>query len=185
MTKPEKELKAERLASPSSFCWNEQCVDYGRLGGDNLRKFGHTRQGRQRWQCKTCGRVLTETYGTVFHGKKHDQETILECLALLAERNSLASIHRGTGIKEETVSAWLQQAAAQSEAIEAVLLRDYQMSRVQLDALWTYVGHTGEKGGARKSPTAAPSGAGRPSRPTPGCASGAPLQKPKQKSRKP
>jgi len=89
MTKPEKELKAERLASPSSFCWNEQCVDYGRLGGDNLRKFGHTRQGRQRWQCKTCGRVLTETYGTVFDGKKHDHETILECLALLAERNSL------------------------------------------------------------------------------------------------
>jgi transposase-like protein len=89
MTKPGNKLKTERIVPPSSFCWNEQCADYGRLGSDNLRKFGYTRKGRQRWQCKTCGRVVTETRGTVFHGKKHNQQTIIECLAMLAERNSL------------------------------------------------------------------------------------------------
>ena len=145
MTKPGKTLKSDELVSPSSFCWNEKCADYGCLDAGNLRKFGFTRKGRQRWQCTTCQKVVAETKGTVFHGKQYDEQTIIECFAMLAERNSLAAIHRVKGIKEETVSAWLAQAAPQMEQIEQVLLRDHKMSRAQLDALWTYVGHKGEK----------------------------------------
>ena len=168
---------------PSSFCWNAQCVDYGRVEAHNLRKFGFTRKSRQRWQCTTCTKVVAETKGTVFHGKQHDEQTIVECLALLADRNSLAAIPRIKGIKEETVSAWLRQAATQMEPLEQVLLKDHKMSRVQLDALWTYVGHKGEKKGSRKKLNAAPSGAGRPLRPIRGSASRAPLPRPKKKSR--
>jgi transposase-like protein len=36
---------------------------------------------------------------------------ILECLAMLAERNSLAAINRIKGIKEETVMDWLRKAS--------------------------------------------------------------------------
>jgi transposase-like protein len=184
MTKPEKKLQAAQLVSPRSFCWNEKCADHGRVGAGNLRKFGFTRKGRQRWQCTTCEGTFSETHGTVFHGKKHDEQTILECLAMLADRNSLAAIHRIKGIKEETVTAWLEQAARHSETLEAVLLGDHQLSRAQLDALWTFVGHKGEKGGAQKSRNAAPSGAGRPSRPRLDCASGARSPKQKKKSHK-
>lgn len=35
-------------------CENSQCPDYRKVGGDNVRKFGKTRKGAQRWQCKTC-----------------------------------------------------------------------------------------------------------------------------------
>ncbi len=35
-------------------CRNSQCPDYGKTRGDNVRKFGKTRKGMQRWQCKTC-----------------------------------------------------------------------------------------------------------------------------------
>ena len=182
MSKPENELKTEQLVSPNSFCWNPACADYGRVDAGNLRKFGFTRKGVQRWQCKTCESVVAETRGTVFHGKQHDQETIIECLALLAERNSLASIHRVKGIKEETVTAWLVQAAAQSEQIEEVLMRDHKLKRAQLDALWTYVGHKGEKGGARNSPSAARSGAARRSRVRLVSGSGGRLPRPKKKS---
>jgi len=41
------------------FCENSQCPDYGKVGRDNLRKFGKTRRGTQRWQCKTCQTTLT------------------------------------------------------------------------------------------------------------------------------
>jgi len=183
MTKPGKTLKSDELAPPSSFCWNEKCVDYGRVDAGNLRKFGFTRKGRQRWQCVTCKKVVTETKGTVFHGKKHDEQTIIECFAMLADRNSLAAIHRIKGVKEETVSAWLLQAAPQMEQVEKVLLRDCKLSRAQLDALWTYVGHKGEKKGFQKKPRAARSGAGRRLTPTRACGSGAPSPKPKKKSR--
>jgi transposase-like protein len=184
MTKPGKALKSDELAPPSSFCWNEKCPDYGRVDAGNLRKFGFTRKGRQRLQCTTCNKVVAETKGTVFHGKQHDEQTIIECFAMLAERNSLAAIHRIKGVKEETVSAWLVEAAPQMEQIEQVLLRDYKMSRAQLDALWTYVGHKGEKKDFRRKTTAARSGAGRRLTQTRDSGSGARSPKPKRKSRK-
>ena len=181
MTKPSKN---DKLVLPNSFCWNEKCADYGRVNARNLRKFGLTRKGRQRWQCTTCKKVVAETKGTVFHGKQYDQPTIIECFAMLAERNSLAAIHRVKGIKEETVSAWLVQAAPQMEQIEQVLLRDHKMSRAQLDALWTYVGHKGEKKVFPKKTSEAPSGVGQRLRPTRDCGSDAPSPRPKNKSRK-
>ncbi len=69
------------------------------------------------------------------------------------------------------------------EQIEQVLLRDHKMSRVQLDALWTYVGHKGEKKGFPKKTNAAPSGAGQRSKPRRGSGSDAPSPRPKKKSR--
>ena len=184
MTKPSKPLNSDELAHPSSFCWNEKCADYGRLDAGNLRKFGFTRKGRQRWQCATCKKVFAETKGTVFHGKKHDEQTIIECFAMLGERNSLAAIHRIKGIKEETVSAWLVEATPQMEQIEEVMLRDHKMNRAQLDALWTYVGHKGEKKDFLKKPNAARSGAGRRSKPRRDSGSDAPSPRPKKRSRK-
>jgi transposase-like protein len=184
MRKLEEPDKAQELVAPSAFCWNPVCSDHGRIDAGNLRQFGTTRKGRQRYQCKICGGTFTKTRGTVFHGKHHDEETILDCLALLAERNSLAAIHRVKGVQEETVSTWLQQAATQVEAVEAVLLRDYRLSRAQLDALWTYVGHKGEKGGAKKGLLVARSGAGPRWRPTRVYGSGWPSPRPKEQWRR-
>lgn len=142
-------MEHARLVSPASFCWNQDCPDYGKVDHDNIVKFGRTKKGTQRYRCKTYGKTLVETQGTVFYGRHHSQETILECLALLAERNSLAAIHRVKGIKEETILGWLREAAQQVEAIEALLLANYPLTRAQLDALWTCVGHKGEKGASR------------------------------------
>ena len=152
------------LAATGSFCWNPDCPEYAQVGHQNVRKFGQTAKGVQRYQCKTCKQTSTATKGTVFHGRHHGTQTILDCLAMLADRNSLAAIHRIKGVKEETVCEWLQRVAAQVEEIEVVLLANYPVSRAQLDALWTYVGHKGEKGGAVKKRPEAVSGGGRLSR---------------------
>ncbi len=150
------------LAPAGSFCWNPDCPEYAQIGHGTIRKFGQTAKGVQRYQCKTCQRTYAETKGTVFHGCHHSPQTILDCLAMLADRNSGASIHRIKGVKEETVCEWLQRAAGHVEEIEAVLLANYPVSRAQLDALWTYVGHKGEKGGeASRRPEAASGGARR------------------------
>jgi transposase-like protein len=129
--KPEKNLKTEQLVPPASFCWTERRRDYGRVNAGNLRKFGFTRKGRQRWQCATCDRVFAETRGTVFQGKRHDEQTILKCLAMLAEGNSLAAIDRIKWIKEGMAPAWLVEGAAHSAQIEERLTRDYKLSRAQ------------------------------------------------------
>jgi len=82
----------------------------------------------------------------------------------------LAAIQRVKGVKEETVLAWLRLAAQQVERIEAILLANYPLTRAQLDAMWIYVGHKGEKGGARRRTSVAPSGAASRSRATRACA---------------
>ena len=154
-------MEQDRLVSSNSFCWNKDCSDYGKVDHGNIIKFGRTKKGTQRYQCTTCGKTFVESKGTVFYGRHHSQETILECLTWLAERNSLAAIHRVKGIKEETVLDWLRAAANHVEEIEVLLLANYHLTRAQLDALWTYVGHKGEKGGGRKKTIEAPSGAAR------------------------
>jgi uncharacterized protein (DUF433 family) len=73
----------------------------------------------------------------------------------------ISSIWRAKGIKEDIILDWLRAAAQQAEAVEETLLKDYRISQAQIDALWTYVGHKGHKGGAPKATNRASSGAAR------------------------
>jgi transposase-like protein len=177
-------MEHPRLVAPSAFCWNPDCPAYGQVQQGNIRRFGRTSRGTQRFQCRTCQHTFVETIGTVFYGRRHDQATILECLALLAERTSLAALHRTKGIKEDTVLDWLREAANHVEQIEALLLANYRLTRAQLDALWTYVGHKGAKGGVLRRMSVAPSGVGQPSTSTRACASGGPSPRPRRRSRR-
>jgi len=40
---------------------------------------------------------------------------------------------------------WLRKARHHIEEIEALLIANHHLTRVQLDAMWAYVGHKGEK----------------------------------------
>ena len=151
-------MKANRLVLAGSFCWNRDCPHYGLADYGNIVKYGRTRKGTQRLKCTSCESVFVQNKGTVFYGSHHSSKEILECLAMLAERNSLASIHRIKGIKEETVIDWLRKASDHVEEIEALLLANYPLTRVQLDAMWTYVGHKGEKVDVPKNQIGAASG---------------------------
>jgi hypothetical protein len=46
---------------------------------------------------------------------------------------------------------WLRKAANHVEEIEALLLAIYLLTRVQLDAMWTFIGHKGEKADVPKN----------------------------------
>ncbi len=137
-----------QFTHPGDFCPNPDCVDYGQVQGDqqrNLQKFGKTRKGVQRYRCKTCGRTFTATFGTIFYGKRTPEHEILETLALLAEGNRFSTLARVKGHKEDTILRWLCEAARHAAQVEEVLMAEFQVQCAQLDALWTYVGHKGEK----------------------------------------
>jgi serine/threonine protein kinase len=53
-TNADEKKESENKDQADIFCENKQCTDYGKVGRDNIRKFGKTRKGVQRWQCKTC-----------------------------------------------------------------------------------------------------------------------------------
>jgi hypothetical protein len=64
---------------------------------------------------------------------------------LLAEGSRISSLSRAKGIKEDTILAWLREAAQHAEELEDVLMVDFKVKRGQLDALWGYVRNKGEK----------------------------------------
>lgn len=137
-----------KFAQVGDFCPNEVCPDYGKLPSDqqdNVIKFGTTKRGHQRYKCKTCGKTFTETKGTLFYRRRTPEAEIIDTLAHIAEGNRISSLVRTTGHKEDTISDWLREAGKHAEAIEEVLLSDYQLSRGQIDGLWAYVGNKGEK----------------------------------------
>lgn len=137
------------LAQVGDFCPNKGCRDYGKqqLNQEkpNVIKHGFSRQDVQRYRCKTCGRTFCARTGTIFHGRRTAEADIIECLKLVAEGVRISSISRSKGFKEDTILDWIREAGEHAEAIEEVLLADYELSRGQLDGLWSYVGNKGEK----------------------------------------
>ncbi len=150
-------MRADRLALAGSFCWNKGCISYGKADQGNIVRYGRTAKGTQRLKC-----VFVGNKGTIFYELHHSPKEGLECLSMLAERNSLAAIHRAKGTKRENVMDWLRKAANHAEEIESLLLANHHLTRVQLDAMWTYVGHKGEKATIERSLTAVPSGEALP-----------------------
>ena len=148
----------DKLAEVGEFCPNTDCRLYGEIGRAEIIRFGQTAKGTRRYRCKGCGKTFVETTGTLFYGKHTPQKEILETLALLAEGVRLASLTRTKGFKEDTILSWLREAAQHAAEVEARLLQDYQVTHAQIDALWTYVGHKGQKGAILKATRPAPSG---------------------------
>jgi transposase-like protein len=125
------------LVRVGSFCPNANCPDYGKREEGNISRYGKSRTGRPRFQCKSCRQTFNERSGTLFYNRKTEETDILECLALLAEGVRISSSTRAKGIKEDTILSFLRQAAEHAERIEALLLNDYRISQVQIDGLWT------------------------------------------------
>ena len=153
-----------KFAQAGDFCPNEDCQDYGKLQSEqpkaNIVKCGKTKQGKQRYRCNTCHKTFTETKGTIFYRRRTPAKEIMDSLALLAEGSRISSLSRAKGHKEDTILDWLRAAAQQAGAVEAVLLADYELKRGQIDGLWSYVGHKGEKK-AMKKPLRVVSSGGR------------------------
>jgi transposase-like protein len=127
------------LAQVGTYCPNEACEKYQQVGAGNIIRYGKTRQGQQRFQCKVCQRTFNQQAGTIFYRRRTDTKDIVEALAMLAEGMRISSVARVKGVKADTVLVWLRRAAAHALSIEQALLEDYRLSACQIDALWTYV----------------------------------------------
>jgi transposase-like protein len=153
-----------KFARVGDFCPNKVCADYGKRQSKrqkNIVKSGKTKSGRQRYQCKSCGGTFAETRGTLFYRRRTPEDEVIETLALVAEGSRISSLTRVKGHKEDTILDWIRKAAEHAEALEEVLLADYQLKRGQLDSLWAYVGNKGEKKTTPRPKKAASSGAPR------------------------
>lgn len=114
-------------------CQNEACADYGK---PNVRRFGKTRSGVQRYQCKQCRRTFTQTKGTLFYNLHTSPEIVLDCLARLARGSCAADVCAQQGLKEETLRAWLRAATEHVADVEQMLRQTHRLKRSHFDTLW-------------------------------------------------
>jgi hypothetical protein len=104
---------------------------------------------------------LHRNQGHDFYRRHTPEGEIIETLAFVAEGNRISSLTRVKGYKEDTILAWIRDAAEHAEAVEEVLLAEYQIERGHLDAPWAYVRNKGEKKPTPKRTKAASSGGPR------------------------
>lgn len=123
-----------------------QCPRCG--AGETVRN--GTRRGKQRWLCRSCRRTFGPTTGTAVAGVRTDVAEIAQALLVVLRRGSLRAAEAVTSHKAETISGWVRRAAAHAEVLTEVLVRDLQLSEVEVDEFWSFVRTKG--------------GVGRPSR---------------------
>lgn len=124
-------------------CPNAQCSLYGKTGRGNIVSNGtyRTREGgkSRRFLCKICGESFCSRANTIFYDLRTPSEKVLLALKLLVKGMPLRGVAEVLEVKLDTVRHWLKVAAAQSEKVNNLLLRELKISQVELDALWTFV----------------------------------------------
>jgi len=118
-------------------CPNVECPDYGKVGAGNIRI--HCREDR-RLRCATCNRRFSARQGTIFYQLRTDEEKVLTALKMLAERNSARATARILGTNEDTVLEWAAKAGQHAAEVSEMLIRKLNVSQVQLDEMWSFVG---------------------------------------------
>lgn len=118
-------------------CSNQECPDYGKVGGDNITVHSYI---DKRFRCSTCKSRWSANKGTMFYNLKTKKEKVLQALSLLSERNSARGTARTLDVKEDTVLHWLKLAGQHSSEVNELLMRELNVSQIQLDELWSFVG---------------------------------------------
>lgn len=105
----------------------------------STKKFGRTSDGRQRYRCLTCRKVLTEPKERLLPGTRVPDDRAVMVLQLLCEGASARAIERLTGTEKRTVLRLLRQAGDGCERLLGELVRDVKVKDVECDEIWTYV----------------------------------------------
>jgi IS1 family transposase/transposase-like protein len=110
-------------------------------GSHDIVKNGLTRRAKQNYKCKDCGRQFVEDP----QWKPKDKDTVSLVNLLLLEKIPLAGIARAAQVSE----SWLQEHANEVYAhvprTTLVIPKARGQLTVQMDELWSFVDHKGNK----------------------------------------
>ena len=123
-------------------CPNPACDHYKLINRGNVKSIAtyETRSGKRRiFQCRECGEQFSETRETVFFDLRTPEEKVMIVLKLLLCKVELTAISFAIGVTEETILMWLQRAAQKAEEINQHLMREVEVTQVEVDELWSFV----------------------------------------------
>ncbi|RCV65371.1 hypothetical protein C5S53_04115 [Methanophagales archaeon] len=60
-------------------------------------------------------------------------------MAMLVEKGSIRGTARAMGADKDSVALWLKREGEHCEEVTEYLLRDLNLSQVQIDEIWTFI----------------------------------------------
>ena len=118
-------------------CLNSECSEYGKFGAGNI---GIHSCASKIYYCNVCKGRWSVRRNTIFYNLKTDEEKVLLALKMLSERNSARATGRTLGFKEDTILDWLKKAARHAREVSDLLITRLNVTQLQLDELWSFVG---------------------------------------------
>jgi transposase-like protein len=107
--------------------------------GNIVLKEHYGKQNTALLRCKTCKKIFSENRGTPFFGLHKPKEMVLRSMAMLVEKGSIRGTARAMGANKDSVALWLKRAGEHCEEVTEYLLRDLNLSQVQIDEIWTFI----------------------------------------------
>ena len=96
------------------FCPNPACPAIGRIGAGNITIHART---PPRYRCTVCAKTFSPRAGTPFYRRPTAEAIITQVVTLVAHGCPIPAIVAAFGVQRQTVTAWLDAAGAQCEAV--------------------------------------------------------------------
>lgn len=124
----------ETVIDPQSvFCPNLDCPARGQLGQGNI--WIHSRTP-PRYRCRVCGKSFRERAGTLFFGRRTDEDTITRVITLVGNGCPIPAIEVAFGFQAQTVRDWVEAAGNHCERVHhQLLLQPRALQQVQADEI--------------------------------------------------
>jgi len=103
------------------------------------KKFGKTREGHQRYRCRTCRKTYSERPERPLGDLRLPLDRALLCLHLLCEGSSVRAVERITGTEKKAILRLLVQVGEGCERMLAETVKAVPVKDVQADELFTYI----------------------------------------------
>src|SRR5438128_467097 len=104
------------------------------------RRFGKDRYGNQRFQCQECRKTFSDRPAKPLPEMRLPLSDAIQCLKLLTEGNSIRATVRLSGVAKDTVTTLLVCVGEKCEAFLREKLQRVEVSDVQADEIWGFVG---------------------------------------------
>jgi transposase-like protein len=105
-----------------------------RCQGTRCVRNGSSR-GHRRVACRDCGRTFGATTGTPLFRLHTPLPEIVRAILIVLRRGSLRAAEEQTGHNYETIAEWFRRIGTHAEAVTEVLVRDLELSAVEIDEL--------------------------------------------------
>jgi transposase-like protein len=115
------------------FCPNLDCPARGQLGQRNI--WIHSRTP-PRYRCTVCGKTFSQRAGTLFFGRRTDEDTTTRVVTLVGNGCPIPAIEIAFGFQSQTVREWVQAAGTHCERVHhQQVLQPRALQQVQADEI--------------------------------------------------